>query len=74
MPQAQYPPVTGEFGAQHQQINPYTETSDSYSDDEDDEDSESSALDDYGEDDNSSESSFTDYEPSKKQMTYYNQQ
>ena len=67
-------PTTGEFGAQHyqnqQQHNPnarqgpYQETSDSYSSGEDD-DSESSALDDYGES-GSSESSFTDYEPSKR--------
>ena len=70
------PPITGDFGDQHQRHGhsskgPYTETSESYSDDEDD--SDSSALDDYGED-GSSESSFTDYEPSKRQMTYYNQQ
>ena len=74
------PPTTGDFGAQHQanqmnQNNPYQQTSDeSYSDDEGDSDSDTSELDDYGEDDSSDEeSSYTEYEPSKKQMTYYSQ-
>lgn len=63
-------PSTAAFGP----INQYHETSSDYSDgeDDDDEETESSVIEgDYGEDDDSQESSFTDYNPSDKVVHHY---